>query len=74
MRMISAKTPTAAKIAPMMIFVGFVSLVVDVGGVDGVEVCDVRKVNWPTRGHQHACVNDMESSSSQYRRQSQSLY
>ena len=75
MRIISAKTPIAAKIAPMMIFVGFVSLVVDVGGVDGADgVCDVRKVNWPTRGHQYACVNDRESSSSQYRHQSQSLY
>ena len=52
--MISAKTPTAAKIAPMMIFVGFVSLVVGAGGVDGV--VDVRKVNWPTKDHQHALL------------------
>lgn len=52
MIMISAKTPTAAKIAPMMIFVGLVSLAVDIGGVDGV--VDVRKVNWPTKSHQHA--------------------
>ena len=49
--MISAKTPTAAKIAPMMIFVGFVSLAVDVGGV-----VDVRKVNWPMKGDQHAVI------------------
>jgi hypothetical protein len=46
MMMISAKTPTAAKIAPMMIFVGFVSLGVDIGGVDGV--VDVRKVKVST--------------------------
>jgi hypothetical protein len=37
---ISAKTPTAANIAPMMIFVEFVSLVVDAGAAGGV-----RKVN-----------------------------
>ena len=72
MMIINAKTPTAAKIAPMIIFVGFVSLDVDVGGLDGVG--GVRKVNWATKGRQHACDNDKESSSSQYRRQSQSLY
>ena len=68
---ISANTPTAANIAPMMIFLGFVSLVVDVGGVGGVG--GLRKVNWPTEGHEHGCGNDRKGRGSQYRHQSQTL-
>jgi len=67
---ISAKTPIAANIAPMMILVEFISLVGVVGGVVG----RARKVNWLTEAHQHACGNHREGSSSQYRHQSQSLY
>jgi len=69
--MISAKTPTAAKIAPMMVLVGFVSLVVDAGAAGGVG--EVRKVNLRPEARQHACI-DRKSSSSQYRHQSQTLY
>jgi hypothetical protein len=70
--MISANTPTAAKIAPMMIPVEFVPPFVDAGGVSGVG--DVRKVNWPTEARQHACVDDRKGRSSQHRQQSQTLY
>lgn len=67
--MMSAKAPTAAKIAPMMMLLEFISLVLDAAGV-----WDVRKVNWSTETRQHGCVNDRKDSSSQYRHQSQALY